>query len=199
MIGLYKRYNYFCLLMKKSYLTFIFILLLFDFTATTACSQSNNLKLVFIRHAEKPEDGDNLNCQGLNRSMLLPGVLFKKFGKPNYLYVPSPGPGRATKRARMLQTITPLAAKYNLNINSQYDVEDTKKLSNALLNENGTIIIVWEHKNIASIVKHLGVNANSLKWPDGDFDSIWVVTFSKGSAILTRDKEGLNPLRGCPF
>ena len=185
--------------MRKKYSIFLFILLLFDFTANTACSQSNNLKLVFIRHGEKPDDGDNLNCQGLNRSMLLPPVLFKKFGKPNNIYVPSPNPGNVTKRARMLQTITPFVAKYNLNINSQYDVGDAKKLSNALLNESGTVIIVWEHNNIASIVKHLGVNASSLKWPDSDFDSIWVVTFSKGSAVLTRDKEGLNPSSGCPF
>ena len=146
--------------MKKSYSIFIFILLLFDFTANTACSQSNNLKLVFIRHGEKPDDGDNLNCRGLNRSMSLPAVLFKKFGKPNNIYVPSPNPGNVTKRARMLQTITPFVAKYNLNINSQYDVGDAKKLSNALLNESGTVIIVWEHNNIGSIVKHLGVNAN---------------------------------------
>jgi hypothetical protein len=185
--------------MKKSYSIFIIVLLLFDFTANTACSQSSNLKLVFIRHGEKPDDGDNLNCQGINRSMQLPGVLFKKFGKPNNIYVPSPNSGRVTKRARMLQTITPFVAKYNLNINSQYDVEDAKKLSNALLNESGTIIIVWEHNNIASIVKHLGVNANSLRWPNGDFDSIWMVTFSKGSAVLTKDKEGLNPSSGCPF
>lgn len=185
--------------MKKSYSIFIIVLLLFDFTANTACSQSNNLKLVFIRHGEKPDDGDNLDCQGLNRSMLLPGVLFKKFGRPNNIYVPAPSPGRVTKRARMLQTITPFVAKYNLNINSQYDVEDAKKLSNALLSESGTVIIVWEHNNIASIVKHLGVDVNSLKWPNGDFDSIWVVTFSKGSAVLTKDKEGLNPSSGCPF
>jgi hypothetical protein len=185
--------------MKKSYPIFIFILLLFDFTANTACSQSNNLKLVFIRHAEKPVDGDNLNCQGLNRSMLLPAVLFKKFGKPTNIYVPSPDPGKVTKRARMLQTITPFVAKYNLNINSQYDVEDYKKISDALLNESGTVIIVWEHKNIAPIVKYLGVDAHSLKWPNDDFDGIWVVTFPKGKAVLTRDKEGLNPSSNCPF
>src|ERR1700750_2419010 len=106
--------------MKRNYPIFIFILLLFYFTANTACSQSNNLKLVFIRHAEKPDDGDNLNCQGLNRSMLLPAVLAKKFGKPGNIYIPAPKTGSVTKRARMLQTITPFVAKYNLNINSVY-------------------------------------------------------------------------------
>lgn len=185
--------------MKRNYPIFIFILLLFDFTANTACSQSNNLKLVFIRHGEKPDDGDNLNCQGLNRSMQLPAVLFKKFGKPTNVYIPSPGTGKVTKRARMLQTITPFVAKYNLTINSQYEVEDYKKISKSLLTEEGTVIIVWEHKNIAPILKYLGVEESSLKWPDADFDTIWVVTFPKGSPVLTRDKEGLHPLTSCPF
>jgi hypothetical protein len=186
-------------MMKRSYSIFILILLLFDFTANTACSQSNNLKLVFIRHGEKPDDGDNLNCQGLNRSMLLPSVLFKKFGKPNNIYIPAPATGKLTKRARMLQTITPFVAKYNLNINSQFEVEDYKKISKALLSEEGTVIIVWEHKNIAPILKYLGVTATPLKWPDADFDTIWVVTFANGSPVLTRDKEGLHPSAGCPF
>jgi hypothetical protein len=185
--------------MKKGYSIFLFSLLLFYFTANTACSQNNDLKLVFIRHAEKPDDGDNLNCQGLNRSMQLPAVLAKKFSKPNNIYIPSPKTGQVTKRARMLQTITPFVAKYNLNINSQYDVEDFKKISKALLSENGTILIVWEHNNIKPIVKSLGVKAGSLNWPDSDFDSIWVVTFNNGEAVLTKDKEGLKPSTGCSF
>jgi hypothetical protein len=185
--------------MKKRYSIFLFSLLLFYFTANTACSQSNDLKLVFIRHAEKPDDGDNLNCQGLNRSMLLPAVLAKKFGKPNNIYIPAPKSGGVTKRARMLQTITPFVAKYNLNINSAYDVADYKRISKALLNESGTIIIVWEHNNIKPIVKYLGVKASSLNWPDSDFDSIWVVTFPNGSAVLTKDKEGLKPSAACNF
>jgi hypothetical protein len=185
--------------MKKVYQIFLSILLLFYFTANTACSQSNGLKLVFIRHAEKPDDGDNLNCQGLNRSMQLPGVLAKKFGKPNNIYIPSPKTGQVTKRARMLQTITPFVAKYNLNINSEYDVEDYKKISKALLNESGTVLIVWEHNNIKPIVKSLGIKGGSLNWSDSDFDSIWIVTFDKGVAVLTKDKEGLRPSSGCNF
>ena len=40
-----------------------------------------NLKVVIIRHGEKPADksegGDNLSCQGQNRALQLPAVLIK--------------------------------------------------------------------------------------------------------------------------
>ena len=32
-------------------------------------SPSNNLKVVIIRHGEKPKDGDNLSCQGQSRAV----------------------------------------------------------------------------------------------------------------------------------
>jgi hypothetical protein len=185
--------------MKKAHSIFLFILFLFCFPANIACSQNTNLKLIFIRHAEKTDDGDNLNCQGLNRSMLLPVVLIKKFGRPNRVYVPRPNLGETTKRVRMLQTITPFAVKYNININSEYAETDYKNISKALLNEKGTIIIVWEHNNIKPILKSLGIKTDSLHWPDNDFDSIWVITFSKGSATLTKDSEGLSPSPNCSF
>ncbi len=36
-------------------------------------------KVVIIRHAEKPDDGDNLSCKGFNRSLALTSVLYNKF------------------------------------------------------------------------------------------------------------------------
>ena len=78
-----------------------------------ASAQNKDLKLVFIRHGEKPLKGDNLTCQGLNRALLLPNFIFKRFGVPSYLFVPGLALGEATKHARMFQTITPLAIKYN--------------------------------------------------------------------------------------
>jgi hypothetical protein len=167
----------------------------------TACvsGQNKNLKLVFIRHAEKSVDGDNLNCQGLNRSMLLPPLLYKKFGIPVNIYVPSLKQGDVTKHARMLQTILPFMVKYNLSANTDFDEEDYKGISNALIREKGTVIIVWEHKNIPPILNYLGLGAYHLRWPENDFSSILIVTFSKGKAILQKDTEGLKPAAGCPF
>ena len=40
--------------------------------------------IVFVRHGEKPDAGlGQLDCQGLNRALKLPGVIKATFGKPN--------------------------------------------------------------------------------------------------------------------
>jgi hypothetical protein len=184
--------------MKKFIVLALGLFCITSLSINCASAQSNTLKLVFMRHGERPEDGENLNCQGFNRSMQLPAVLIKKFGKPSNIYVPALNMGNKTKRTRMLQTVTPLVAKYNLSVNSAFEEEDYKHVGKALLAENGTVFIVWEHKNIAPILNYLGIDAD-LKWSGDDFDSIWIVTFPKGKAVLTRDKEGLHPVSGCPF
>jgi len=168
-------------------------------SGSLADAQTKTLRLIFIRHAERPDDGDNLTCQGLNRSLQLPAMIFKKFGKPDNVYVPAVGSGEVTKRARMLETVTPLVVKYGLTINSAYDEKDFKELSRALIRETGTILIVWDHKNIAPILEEIGINGESLHWSGDDYDSMWIVTFRKGEPVLTKDKEGLKPSPGCSF
>ncbi len=179
----------------------VFILLVFIFThfyaIKEASAQAKDLKLVFIRHGEKPIKGDNLTCQGLNRALQLPALLYRKFGVPAYLFVPGLALGESTKHARMFQTISPLAIKYNLPINSSHAEKDSVSLAEDLKSKTGTIVIVWEHKAIAPIVRTLGIFAPGLLWPDNDYDSIWIVAFINGKAVLTKDKEGLKPLAEC--
>jgi hypothetical protein len=163
-----------------------------------ACGQSNQLKLVFIRHAEKQDLGDNLNCRGLNRSLLLPGVLYKKYGKASAIYVPLIHGGNTTKHSRMLQTISPYAIRYDLAINSSFEENDAKGLSQSLLLAEGTVFIVWEHKNIAPVLRCLGIRIYQ-DWPGDDFDSIWIVTFQNGKPVLSKDKEKINPSADCLF
>ena len=154
-------------------------------------------KIIIIRHGEKPDDGDNLSCKGFNRALQLPQVLYSKFGLPEAIYVPSLHTGKKTSTARMYQTIVPFAVKYNLTVNSKFDVEDAEGLAAALKKNEGTSLVVWEHKNINDITKALGVQ-QKLKWSDDDFDSIWIVTLSATGATVTMDKEGLTPKDACP-
>jgi len=160
--------------------------------------QSTSLlkRVIIIRHGEKPEQGDNLSCKGLNRALQLPNVLNKKFGIPDYIFVPSINTGKKTGTARMYQTIVPFAVKYNLNINTKYDVDDTKELARDVLKRNGTVLLVWEHKHIDNILKALGLQSSD-KWTDDDFDSIWIISFESGKPVLTKDKEGINPSSDC--
>ena len=153
-------------------------------------------RIIIIRHAEKPDKGDNLSCKGLNRALQLPDILYKKFGVPERIYTPTPNFGSSTGVVRMYQTIVPFAIKYNLKINTKYGVKDSENLADALKKQDGTVLLVWEHKAIAKIIKALGI-AGKEDWDDNDFDSIWIVTLQNGSAKLSKDKEGINPSSDC--
>jgi hypothetical protein len=157
-------------------------------------AQSSTLqKVIIIRHGEKPEVGNNLSCQGLNRALHLPQVLYSKFKVPDYIYVPALKEGKSTNESRMYQTIVPFAVKYNLDIDTRYNVDDAVGLGANILKKTGVVLVVWEHNKIPDIVRALGIKED-LKWKGWDFDSILIITFENGKAQLTKDQEGLNSL-----
>ncbi|HTI61416.1 histidine phosphatase family protein [Mucilaginibacter sp.] len=184
----------------KSCLRFsLLILAACCFTTIGACQKkSQDLKVVIIRHGEKPADGDNLDCAGFNRSLALPKVLYDKFGTASAIFVPSIKSGSQTKPVRMFQLITPYAVKYNLAVNSSYPVDDHKDLANEIRKLNGVVIVVWEHDNIPKIAKALGIK-NPPAWPGTDFDGIWIITYKKDKASLATDKEDIKPSSTCSF
>ena len=165
-------------------------------------SPDKNLKVVMIRHGEKPDEqsdgGDNLSCQGQNRALQLATVLYQKIGKPDYTYVPALGMDKSTSHSRMFQTITPFAVKYDLSINSKYDESKLSDVANSVLKKNGTVLMVWQHSAIPDLAKALGVD-NPPKWKDADFDSMWIVSYASGKAELTLEQEGLSPPKSCNF
>jgi len=156
------------------------------------------VRVVIIRHGEKPETGDNLSCQGMNRALQLPEVLYQKFDIPDYVYVPLLKCSTSTSSARMFQTITPFAIKHNLVVNSEFDEKDYKNVAADVLQKKGTVLMVWEHSAIPHIAHRLGLT-ESLSSDDNDFDSIWIIDFPNGEALLTKDKEGIVPSPDCNF
>ncbi len=154
-------------------------------------------RIVIIRHGEKPDNGDNLSCKGFNRALALPDVLYNKFKTPAKIFVPSIDNKKSASQLRMIETITPFAVKYNLNIDSKFDVDDVNDLAAALMKTNGYALVVWEHKKIDNLLKALGVKDGGKKWDDNDFDSIWIIDFKNGKPVLSTDKENLNPADAC--
>jgi hypothetical protein len=155
-------------------------------------------KIVIIRHGEKPDEGNNLSCQGLNRALELPAVLYAKYKLPDHIFVPDIKSGKSTNKSRMYQTIVPFAVKYNMDIDTHYNIEDTKALADAIMKIPGYVLVVWEHNKIPEIVHALGIKDKELNWKNNDFDSIWVITFNKkGIPKLTFDSENINPSETC--
>jgi hypothetical protein len=168
------------------------------FASLAAAAPDRSLKVVIVRHGEKPDNGDNLSCQGQNRALQLPAVLFSKFGKPDFTYVPALKLAKGTSHARMFQTVSPMAIKHDLTVNSKFEVDNVAGVAGDVMKQVGTVLMVWEHSQIPPLAAQLGVS-QALKWPGKDFDSIWIVTYPAGKAVITLDKEGLTPSPSCQF
>ena len=162
-------------------------------------SPDSNLKVVIIRHAEKPaSDGDNLSCQGQNRATKLPEIITQKFGKPDYIYVPALKSAKSTAHSRMFQTATPLAIKYDIAINSKYSETDYADIANSVFKKTGTVLMVWSHSEIPALAEALGVS-DTPDWQKQDFDGLWIITYADKKPQLNQDIEGLNPSVDCNF
>jgi hypothetical protein len=183
--------------MKKAFAFYLLVTLIGIPKVLFSQAPASDLRIILIRHGEKPEKGGNLTCRGLNRSLQLPAVIQSRFGIPDYTYVPALKMGDKTSHARMFETAVPLAVRYNLTINSKFDEKDTLGLASELRGLKGTVLLVWEHSVIAGIAHALGVT-DPLSWPRDDYDSIWIVTIRDGRVTFTRDIEGLHPSDDCP-
>ena len=97
----------------------------------------------------------------------------------------------------MFETAVPLAVRYNLNIDTKFEETDSAGVANDIKEKKGTVLVIWEHKNISPIIHALGLKYAN-EWASDDYDSIIIITFKDGKATLTTDKEGLNPSDDCP-
>ena len=173
--------------------------------------------IVLFRHGEKPSGGyGQITCQGLNRALALPTVLIAKYGRPQYLYAPSPAvkvsdPAGSFYYVRPLATIEPTAVQLGMPVNTKYGYNAIVALQAALITPtyaNATIFVAWEHlqlqKMVQNIMNSYGGRAVVPAWPSTDYDSLFVVRVDYVGSTITaqfqREAEGLNGQpTTCPF
>ena len=148
--------------MKKQFLLRV-VAGIFISSISFSCSGGNapdtRLKVVIVRHGEKPETGDNLSCQGESRALQLPSpVLYQKFNKPDYSYVSSLALGKSIMHAGIFRTITPLAVKYYLNVNGKFHSNEYSNIAESVLKKTDMVLMVWDHSTIPSLAGKLGGN-----------------------------------------
>lgn len=171
--------------------------------------------LVFLRHAEKPKDEiGQLNCQGLSRSLKIPGVLIEKFGKPDFIFAPNPNAKKRNKRTeekfyyiRPLATIEPLAIRLEMPIDLGIGYDEVENAVGEWMGKqySGSLLFIsWEHRLEEQIIRSIytSVEGNKgsdiPKWEDADFDSLYVLTiYRDAEKKITRiefkkDEQGLN-------
>jgi hypothetical protein len=177
--------------------------------------QRNEETIVLVRHGEKPEGGlGQLTCKGLNRSLALPSLLIGRYGKPDFIYAPSPAEqvndGQAVPAysyVRPLATIEPTAIRLGMPVNAQIGYLHIAKLQKELLQPayaHSLIFVAWEHIKLyefaQQMLKSYGTNpAQVPDWPNSDYETIYIFHIARSGengaprATLEIQKEDLGP------
>jgi hypothetical protein len=186
------------------------LLWLFLFVVVSVASNASAEEtIVFFRHGEKPASGlGQITCQGLNRALRLPDVLFSRFGKPDWAYAPNPttkvnDSAGSFYYVRPLATLEPTAIQAGLSVNTKYGYTEIAGLQSLLITPakaDATVFVAWEHaylvKVVQSIMNAYGRGVTVPAWVTGDYDSLYVVRVNYTSNGITarfeHDFEGLN-------
>ena len=152
-------------------------------------------KIMIIRHAEKAINNDqtgvNINGHKDDESLIPQG--WQRAGALASFFDPSrpwpiPGivgpaslfaadPGKHDQHSeRPEETITPLALKLNLTINTQFKKDDFASMVSAAQACSGVVLIAWQHQDIPSIGNLLMGNNTTVPqtWPGNRYDIVWV-------------------------
>lgn len=153
-------------------------------------------KIMVIRHAEKPaSDGapfgvtlegkrekESLSPQGWQRAGALANLLAPTNGqfqnpslaKPQFLYASKPMKRKGSRRP--IETITPLAEKLAIRINSNFPRFDIETMLDEAFLCKGVVLISWQREYIPEIANYIlgKKTAAPHSWPEDRFDLVWV-------------------------
>ncbi|WPH03000.1 Hypothetical protein R9X50_00587400 [Acrodontium crateriforme] len=127
----------------------------------------------FIRHGEKPDDGDGLSAQGLQRAQCLRNV-FGRSSSYKIGHIMAQTPKDSGSRQRPYDTVEPLAGDLGLTVDISCDRDDPKCVAKVVNNYKGSgnILICWEHDALHDIMKELG-DKSAPDYPSDHFDLIY--------------------------
>ena len=137
-----------------------------------------------IRHAEKPdgEKDPHLSPRGQERAKALVKAFPKDFAAPDVIIATAV----SKQSERPIETVTPLAEKLHLKLETDYADNQVEELAHAVLTDHAyagkDVLICWHHGQIPHLAKALGAKDVPDKWPADVFDRVWVLKFDGGEA-----------------
>jgi broad specificity phosphatase PhoE len=153
--------------------------------------------VMVIRHGEKPDSShQGLDAHGNPDDSSLTAIGWERANQLAELLDPIPGPpraGLATPKAiyaagandegeglRPRETVTPLAARLGLTLNTGYGAGEEKKLVQQVITQPGPTLISWQHGGIPDIAKAFPAVTPKppSDWPDDRFDIVWTFTMT---------------------
>ncbi len=155
--------------------------------------------LVILRHAElQPRGLGQLSCRGLNRALMLPGILLPKYGRPTAIFAPDPSQkihehGGNYSYVRALATIEPTAIKAELPVDAEIGYRNINDLQKQLMQPqywNATVYICWEHQMLETFTRDLirsfrGNVKIVPAWKGSNFDRIYVLRIIRRKNVAT--------------
>ncbi len=144
-------------------------------------------KVIIIRHAEKPDVGNELSPRGRERAKALAPYLLSaddllKGQPPAAIYAQRAK--HETSSVRSIQTVQPLSDATKVVINKDFERDDFAQMVAEVLSKKAyrgkIVVICWEHKVIPEMAKQFGVTDAPTKWPGETYDRTWVITFKPG-------------------
>jgi len=162
-------------------------------------------KIMVMRHAEKPaKDGapygvtldgerhkESLQPRGWQRAGALANLFAPMNGhiqhgslaKPQFLYASKPLRRKGSRRP--IETITPLAEKLAIRINSHYERSDVEGVLEEVFSCRGVVLMCWQREYIPQIAAHILGTERGVPglWPEDRFDVIWVFDLDPRSNV----------------
>ena len=174
-------------------------------------------KIMLVRHAEKPakvpppygvtRKGDrskeSLEVRGWQRAGALIGLFAPVNGhhppalaRPQFLYASKPLRRKGSRRP--IETITPLAEKLKIEINSDFQRSEFEDMLEEALSCKGVVLICWQREYIPEIALDIldGRNLAPSEWPEDRFDVTWVFDLNRRSGKYKFKQVPQNLLKG---
>jgi len=151
-------------------------------------------EIIFLRHAEKPPSGPELNTQGWKRAKALAGLFtqdgrVQEHGRPAAIF--AAGLVKPGGSVRSIQTMIATGKALNLPVDSHITRDNITGLVQAIMDspayEGKTVLVCWEHKKIPGMVAAFGWDEAPKKWNDSVYDRLWILNFEHGRPVRFRD------------
>lgn len=160
----------------------------------TCVGFSQPAQVILIRHAEKPDDDDNihLSAQGRLRARALPSLFthateFTTHGRPVALFAARP---ELRKSRRAMETLKPTAQRLHRVLQTPYYASNVSTLAATVLHGRAyrgrTVLIVWTQDYLPALAQELGVQ-DPPNWDSDVYDRAWVITYDENGEAQLRD------------
>ena len=170
----------------------------FLFLASIILSFSSALPITstiyIIRHGEKKWALGCLSAAGEKRADLLSSIFDgSKFSTPQRIFANYYDDRIDCERC--IQTVTPIAKKLNLSVNSTYGYNvwlggnelaaQAFRHVISIRKVPTTILVAWEHVNIKPLTEALGVDGSKIPtWGSSDFDTVFVLNVNTTGHVI---------------